>query len=131
MHTTPPSLLERLRDPAQRQAWDTFVELYTPLLFLWSRRWGLQDSDAADLVQDVLLLLYRKLPEFDYQQGGSFRGWLRTVLLNKWRDSRRRAIPAPAGDLVEPAVGPSWAEQEEQEYRQQLLRVMLKKLQPE
>lgn len=36
---------------------------------------GLQDSDAADLVQEVLLLLYRKLPEFDYQRGGSFRGW--------------------------------------------------------
>ncbi|GEM_PF-172792 len=141
MHTTPPSLLQRLRDPAERQAWNTFVELYTPLLFVWSRRWGLQDSDAADLVQDVLLLLYQKLPEFDYDRGGSFRGWLRTVLLNKWRDSRRRQHPpgsplakggmGGAGDLVDPAVEPSWAEQEEQEYRQQLLRVMLKKLQHE
>ena len=131
MHTTPPSLLQRLRDPQQKQAWDTFVELYTPLLFFWSKRWGLQDSDAADLVQEVLLLLYRKLPEFDYQAGGSFRGWLRTVLLNKWRDTRRRTLPEPAGERVEPMVEPSWAEQEELEYRQQLMRVMLKKLRPE
>lgn len=131
MHTTPPSLLQRLQNPAEKQAWDTFVELYTPLLYFWSKRWGLQDSDAADLVQEALLLLYRKLPEFDYQAGGSFRGWLRTVLHNKWRDQRRRSFPEPAGDGIEPAVEASWAEREEQEYRQQLLRVMLKKLEPE
>lgn len=131
MHTTPLSLLQRLRDPGERQAWGTFVELYAPLLFVWSRRWGLQDSDAADLVQDVLMLLYRKLPEFEYDRAGSFRGWLRTVLHNKWRDRRRRTIPEPAGDQVEPVVEPSWAEQEEQEYRQHLLRVMLKKLRSE
>ncbi len=131
MHTTPPSLLQRLRDPAERQAWDTFVELYTPLLFLWCRRWGLQDCDAADLVQEVLLLLYRKLPQFDYDRAGSFRGWLRTVLLNKWRETRRRVIPEPAGARVERLAEPAWAEAEEQEYRQQLMRVMLKKLQPE
>ncbi|MCI0685003.1 MAG: RNA polymerase sigma factor [Gemmataceae bacterium] len=131
MYTTPPSLLRRLRDPAQREAWDVFVELYTPLLFVWSRRWGLQESDAADLVQETLLLLYRKLPEFEYRDGSSFRGWLRTVLLNKWRETRRRLVPQPVGDGLDPAVEPGWAEQEEQEYRRQLLRVILKKLKPE
>src|SRR5690349_13376275 len=51
---TPVSLLERLREPAQEQAWARFVELYTPLLFHWARHIGLQEADAADLVQDVL-----------------------------------------------------------------------------
>ncbi len=90
MDTTPVSLLERLRLPDQHQAWDRFVALYTPLLYQWARRVGLPEQDAGDLVQDVLLLLVRKLPEFTYQPGGRFRGWLWTVLLNKYRENRRR-----------------------------------------
>ena len=76
---TPASLLERLRQPGQDQAWARFVDLYTPLLFYWARRLGCQESEAADLVQEVLLLLVRKLPGFTYDQHKSFRGWLRTI----------------------------------------------------
>jgi hypothetical protein len=48
MNTTPVSLLERLRDPgAQQAAWERFVELFTPLLFSWSRQLGLQAEDFA------------------------------------------------------------------------------------
>ena len=54
MFATPASLLDRLRQPEQATAWDRFVELYTPLLFHWAQRLGQQDSDCADLVQDVL-----------------------------------------------------------------------------
>lgn len=126
MHTTPPSLLQRLRDPAERQAWDTFVELYAPLLLVWSKRWGVPDADAADLVQEALLLLYRKLPTFNYNAAGTFRGWLRALLINKWREMCRRQRPEPAGDRVELAVEPNWTEQEDQEYRQHVLRVTLK-----
>jgi RNA polymerase sigma-70 factor, ECF subfamily len=62
----------------------------------------LQAPDAADLVQDVLLLLYQKLPEFIYDPQHSFRAWLRTVLLNKWREQRRRRTGPglEAGDEV-------------------------------
>ncbi|HEV3262984.1 MAG TPA: sigma-70 family RNA polymerase sigma factor [Gemmataceae bacterium] len=88
---TSASLLERLRQPAQERAWARFVELYTPLLYSWARRLGLHDADAADLVQDVLTLLVRKLPEFSYDPNRSFRAWLRTVTLNSWRNRRRRA----------------------------------------
>jgi len=49
MHTTSPTLLEKLREPNQGQAWARFVELYTPLLLAWARRIGLQPQDAADL----------------------------------------------------------------------------------
>jgi RNA polymerase sigma-70 factor, ECF subfamily len=88
MHTTPPSLLEQLRQPIHESAWQRFVQLYTPLLFFWARRLGLQDSDAADLVQDVFAILVRKLPTFEYDRDKSFRAWLRTVLLNRWRNQR-------------------------------------------
>jgi RNA polymerase sigma-70 factor (ECF subfamily) len=95
MNTTPASLLERLRGGADPDAWARLVRLYTSLLFYWARRQHLQGADAEDLVQDVLLVLYRKLPEFRYDPRQSFRGWLRTVLLNKWREKHRRARPEP------------------------------------
>src|ERR1700730_12188334 len=95
---TPASLLERLRRPGDAHAWARFVELYTPLLYDWARRAGLQQADAADLVQEVLVLLFQKLPEFTYDRQRSFRGWLRTVTLNKWREGRRRWQPATVED---------------------------------
>lgn len=67
-----------------------FVELYTPLIFYWARRTGLQTNDAADLVQDVLTLVFQKLPAFDYDSSRSFRGWLRTVTLNRFREKLRK-----------------------------------------
>lgn len=63
-NTTPASLLERLREPGDQEAWRRFVQLYTPLLFRAARRLGLPPEDASDLVQDVLALLVRKLPAF-------------------------------------------------------------------
>src|SRR4051794_10624721 len=59
MLTTPVTLLERLRRPDDPEAWGRFVELYTPLLYAWARKTGLQESDAADLVQEVFTLLLR------------------------------------------------------------------------
>jgi RNA polymerase sigma-70 factor (ECF subfamily) len=90
MVATPLSLLQQLRQPGEQQAWQRFVELYTPLLFRWGRHMGLQEQDAADLAQDVLALLVQKLPEFSYDRQRSFRGWLRTVTLNRLRETRRR-----------------------------------------
>jgi RNA polymerase sigma-70 factor (ECF subfamily) len=100
MHTTPVSLLERLHEPADPAAWARFVDLYTPLLFHWARRTGMQEPDAADLIQDVFQILMRKLPEFAYDKERSFRGWLRTVLLNQWRTRlrRRAALPLDEND---------------------------------
>jgi hypothetical protein len=51
MEETPASLLERLRRRGEQAAWAHFVDLYTPLLYYWARRIGLQPHDAADLVQ--------------------------------------------------------------------------------
>jgi len=90
MATTSSSLLERLRQPEATEAWQRFVHLYTPLLYYWARGTGLPEHDAADLVQDVLVVLVQKLPEFRYDAGQSFRGWLRTITLNKWRERCRR-----------------------------------------
>lgn len=93
MFNTPASLLDRLRTPGAASAWERFVELYTPLLFHWARRLGLQDSDAADLVQDVFLILWRTLPQFEYDAGRSFHAWLKTVFLNSYRSRPRQPLP--------------------------------------
>ena len=77
-----------------QSAWETFVGLYTPLMFYWARKAGLRRSDAADLVQDVLAIVFRRLPDLKYDRKGSFRGWLRTITLNQFRDRRRkRSLP--------------------------------------
>jgi RNA polymerase sigma-70 factor (ECF subfamily) len=123
MNSTPVSLLERLRIAGEKQAWDRFVELYTPYLYCWARRQGLQESDAADLVQEVFLLLMRKLPEFSYDRQGSFRQWLRTLTLNKWRELRRKKAPALADfDLADVPIDDPRAELEDAEYKQHILR---------
>lgn len=90
MNSTSESLLLRLRSANDFQAWSRFVDLYTPLLFFWARKIGLQQPDAADLVQEVLTLVHQKMPGFTYDEGKSFRGWLRTVTLNKHRELQRR-----------------------------------------
>jgi RNA polymerase sigma-70 factor (ECF subfamily) len=95
MNSTSESLLLRLKSADDQQAWSRFVRLYTPLLFYWARRTGLQTQDAADLVQDVLTLVFQKLPEFDYDSSKSFRSWLRTVTMNKFRQwCRKKSLGA-------------------------------------
>ena len=93
MNSTSESLLFRLqtRDEAahDQSAWEQFVNLYTPLIFYWARKTGLKPNDAADLVQDVLTRVFQKLPELQYDPAKSFRGWLRTVTINRYRELRR------------------------------------------
>jgi len=65
LHTTPPSLLDRLRQAPEEADWRRLVHLYTPLLFSWARRAGATEHEAADVTQDVFLVLVRALPTFD------------------------------------------------------------------
>lgn len=119
---TPASLLERLQHPAEHAAWERFVKLYTPLLLHWARRLGARGEDAADLAQDVLVVLVQKLPAFRYDRDRSFRGWLSTVTLNRWREKqRRRSLPThqPGADVLAALPAPDGpAGFDEADYRQ-------------
>ena len=85
--TTCPTLLARLRhDPSNEAAWDEFIEHYGRHIYRWCRQWGLQDADAEDVTQEILLKLARKLRDFRYDPNFSFRGWLKTVAHHAWRD---------------------------------------------
>jgi RNA polymerase sigma factor (sigma-70 family) len=99
--TTRVTLLTQLRqDPSDQAAWDEFVERYGRHIYRWCRQWKLQDADAEDVTQNILVKLTQKLRAFAYDPSRSFRGWLKTVAHHAWRDfedSRRRVRPA-AGD---------------------------------
>lgn len=98
MHTTPPSLLERLRRPGEDPAWERFVLLYTPFIFNLARRFGLDRDAAADVVQDVFVLLAKKMVDFQYDPELSFRAWLRTVVMNRmYEGDRKRKITLVTG----------------------------------
>lgn len=118
MTATPQSLLARLQAPSPPPAdWERFVRLYAPLLHGWALRAGMQEADAADLVQEVLVQAMAKLP--GYAATGSFRAWLRTVLMNKYRESLRKKTPllATVAEHAAPAEEPF----DEAEHRKYLL----------
>jgi RNA polymerase sigma factor (sigma-70 family) len=81
---TRPSLLVRLRDARDEQAWAQFVDLYAPLVYGYARRRGLQDADASDVTQMVLRVVMSAIRKLDYDpQRGSFRHWLFTIARTK------------------------------------------------
>lgn len=92
---TSPTLLGRLRQqPDDRAAWDEFVERYGRKILGWCRQRKLQESDAEDVAQMVLLNLAGRMRTFAYDPSKTFRGWLRVLTQHAWSDfvdARRRA----------------------------------------
>src|SRR5215472_2208023 len=88
------TLLGRLRrDPTNQAAWGEFVEHYGRKIYGWCRKWKLQEADAQDVTQIVLLKLAQKLRDFTYDPSRSFRAWLKTLTHHAWSDfleSRQR-----------------------------------------
>ncbi len=120
------SLLVRIRDVKDAEAWAEFVRIYAPLVYNLARRQGLQDADAADLTQNVLRDVVAAAEGFVYEPGrGSFRSWLFTVARNRLRKflhARRRGQEAgDAHDLLDQAPAPEETDEWEREYRQRLL----------
>lgn len=100
--TTSVTLLAQLRrDPSNQTGWDEFVERYGRHIYRWCRQWKLQDADAEDVTQNILVKLSQKLRDFAYDPSRSFRGWLKTVAHHTWRDfeaGRYRRNQSGAGD---------------------------------
>jgi RNA polymerase sigma factor (sigma-70 family) len=127
---TRPSLLVRIRDAGDRAAWRQFVEIYTPLVYRFARKRGLQDADAADLAQEVLQAVAGASRRLEYDPGrGTFRGWLFTVARNRLHNFllRRRRYTAALVELgpdecLDDYPAPTQEESAlwEQEYRRRL-----------
>lgn len=106
MDETSLSLLTRLRRSPESETWNRLVDLYAPLLRSWLRKYDVQDADADDLVQEVLLAVSKDLGKFEHSgQPGAFRGWLKAILVNRlrnfWRARDRRPQATRDTDIDE------------------------------
>jgi RNA polymerase sigma factor (sigma-70 family) len=101
---TSASLLGRLRfSEAAPDDWSEFARRYTPMIQTWCRRWGLQDADAQDVAQDVLVRLASRLRSFDYDPARSFRSFVKTMAHFTWCDlieARKRSRVGGSGDTA-------------------------------
>ena len=128
------SLLIRIRDPGDRDAWRQFVALYAPLIHGLARSRGLQDADAADLTQEVLGMLAGTVPALPYDPArGSFRGWLYTVARNKIHDflASRAHRERGGGDsatqqLLDNHPAPDESDRWERDYQRHLFQLAAK-----
>ena len=89
------SLLDQVIQDSGSEAWQQLVATYTPALRKWIDRYGVQDADANDLLQEVLLAMSTELPNFQHSgRPGAFRNWLRQTLThrlqNHWRSRKYR-----------------------------------------
>jgi RNA polymerase sigma factor (sigma-70 family) len=133
------TLLARLRhDPKDQAAWGDFVARYGPKILDWCRRWGLQQADAQDVTQEVLLKLNRLMATFVYDPAGSFQAWLKTVAHHTWCDfvaQRRRAGMGTSNSklvafLENPQAGADLAEDLQDEFRLELLDRAMARVRP-
>jgi len=76
------SLIAQVQSPEDREAWDQFVLIYRPVIYRMARRRGMQDADAQDLSQDVLIRISKSIEGWVPQEGVRFRHWLRKVASN-------------------------------------------------
>jgi RNA polymerase sigma-70 factor, ECF subfamily len=105
MAETSATLLERLNDRSDSVAWQRLVDLYSPLIGSWLRRYGVSAEDAEDLTQDVLGVVVREVTSFQHNgRAGAFRTWLRTIATNCLRQSlrsrRRHGQAGPSPDIT-------------------------------
>ncbi|MGO9107772.1 MAG: RNA polymerase sigma factor [Thermoguttaceae bacterium] len=136
MMTTPStraSLLLRLRDSQDHEAWLEFVSLYEPVAYRLLRRHGLQDADAREVMQDLLMAVSRNIDRWDpAKERGSFRGWLRQVARNlviNWLKNRQRHVIATGGSGLQAMLDmlPADADQETVEFDQEVRRALFQR----
>ena len=85
------SLLGRLRDLSDTDSWRTFFDTYWRLLYNVARRSGLNDMEAQDVVQETVIAVARKMPEFRYDPAkGSFKLWLLLITRRRIQDHLRK-----------------------------------------
>lgn len=130
---TQPSLLSRVRDPADQAAWREFESKYRELILRYCRRRGLQATDAEDVLQGTLLKLMRSLPGFVYDPSrGRFRDYLCRAVRNAIADLtvRQSSRPRPVDtEVLENVLEPQPADEQWEEewtdhhYRQAMATV--------
>ncbi len=132
---TPLSLLDRLVNHDDAEAWRQFVLIYEPLIRRWVGRSASQPASVDDIVQEVISALLEELPRFQHNlRTGAFRSWLRSITINRvrrhWRAEGLTAIQiSEMKDLEDPRSELSrlW----DREHDLHVLGALLDKIRPE
>ena len=97
------SLLANVQFSQNREAWEAFSATYQPVIYRMARRRGMQDADAQDMVQEVLLRVSNSIAKYEPQQGIRFRNWLGRVARNTILTALTRSPRLGAGgtDVME------------------------------
>ncbi len=101
------SLLRRLGNVGDDASWRRFFDTYWRLIYNVARKSGLSEADAQDIVQETVIAVARKMPEFCYDPAkGSFKQWLLLITRRRIQDHLRRVYRAlPASSLADPETG--------------------------
>lgn len=137
------TLLLRLRNHSDGDAWNEFVQNYGPMLYRFVRSRGLQDADASDLIQDVMRSVGSAIGRLDYsRQKGGFRAWLFTITRNKLysflEKRKRQQATGPTGNdtaqyqqLNQATDDDQLQDQWELEYQRQLMARAIEVIKPQ
>jgi RNA polymerase sigma-70 factor, ECF subfamily len=134
------SLLMRIQSPRDDEAWSQFVAIYRPVVYRLARQRGLQDADAEDLAQQVVISVRRAIGNWDADPSkGRFHFWLARIAQNAIINAlTRRPADAAAGgtavaDLLEQQPEPDHHTREhlQREYRRSVFRRAAERIRPE
>ena len=101
------TLLDRVKNPDDKSAWNEFVNYYEQYIYNIIRHIGLPEQDAQELCQDTLLKLWKKLPDFVYDRNrGKFRSWLGVMIRNQCnrhfqKQKRKETVIDPNNEILE------------------------------
>lgn len=134
------TLLMRVRDHADHDAWSEFDKLYRQLIVAAALKRGLQPDDAENLAQDVMLKVTKAIPRFEYDREGKgrFRSWLFTIAYREIVSFQRRQKRQPRGsggedahEMLAELPSPEQEDEWNREYRQHLFMAALQKVREE
>jgi len=139
------SLLSRLKNADDSQSWQDFFDSYWKLIYGVAMKSGLTEVEAQEVVQETVIAVSRKMPEFRYDPSvGSFKAWLlnqtRWRIQDQFRKRRRDAKAAPPpgldeepGQFIESIPDPATQHLDrvwEEEWRQHVLDTVLARIKP-
>lgn len=133
---TSATLLARVK-ANEASAWREFIQRYVPVIYQWCRAWHLQEADAQDVTQEVLLKLSRRMRAFRYDPAKSFRAYLKTLARYAWCDLLTEGQKPGAGggsstylrQIETEAARIDLARRLEEDYEQKLLQEAMETVQ--
>ena len=129
------TLLERICKNHDEKSWEDFVHYYKNYIYIICRRMNLPHHDSEEVVQQVLVKLWEKLSDFDYDNRKRFRGWLCTVTgntvkdyLRKQKSMRRKHDAAQEEKVIAAASNPDIEKIAEEEWQNYISTLALEEV---